>query len=217
MEMTALLAYALAIATLAIKPGPGVVAVMSRTAARGMAGFGSYMSGALLGEVFYLAVVFFSFSFFQENMVFISILLKALASVYLIYLGVQSLNKASEVTPLEQEFSKGEDNWKDFTTGLMLTLSNPFVIIVFGGIIPTLFTVQNADLSVFFVLVFVTVIIQLSIDFFYCIPVLLSRNFLSAKILRYFTIGAGVMMILIGLYLGYAALPAADLKAVFFK
>lgn len=214
MELTALIAYAIAIAALAIKPGPGVLAVISRSAERGVMGFTSYMSGAVSGELVYLAIVFFGFSIFEEDLLFISILLKAMASVYLIYLGVQTLTKPPEIDFNDHGVGIAESNWKDFSTGLMLTLSNPFVIIVFGGIIPEMVGQHDATMTQFIILALVTIVVQVSIDFMYCFPVFISRRLFNKKAVYRLGIASGVIMILIGLYLGYSALPANDLKSV---
>lgn len=215
MEYSSLIAYAIAIAVLAIKPGPGVLAVISRVAERGFIGFATYMSGAILGELVYLAIVFFGFSLFEDDLIFLSILLKTLASVYLIYLGVQTLVNLPENMDLNKHnVGVAENNWKDFTTGLMLTLSNPFVIVVFGGIVPEMVGQYETLFSTFLILALITVVVQVSIDFMYCSPLFLSRKLLSPKALYYLAIASGVIMILIGLYLGYSALPANDLKSV---
>lgn len=214
MELTALIAYATTIAVLALKPGAGVLAVISRSAERGFFGFFSYMSGALLGEVFYLALVVFGLSLFEEDLIFISILLKAMASVYLIYLGVQALTKPSEVDLNDHGLGVAEGNWKDFSTGLMLTLSNPLVIVVFGGVVPDVIGTQDVLFTSFIVLAMVTIVVQLSIDFMYCVPVFLSRKLFNRGMLNKLSVASGVIMIVIGLYLGYTALPAADLKFV---
>ncbi len=216
MELTPLIAYATTIAVLALKPGAGVVAVISRAAERGFFGFFSYMSGALLGEIFYLGLVVFSLSLFEENFIFISIILKALASVYLIYLGFQALTRPSDVDLDGYGVGVVEGNWKDFSMGLMLTLSNPLVILVFGGVIPDVIGKQDVLITSFLVLALITIAVQISIDFMYCTPVFLSRKLFDKKMLNRLTNVSGVVMILIGLYLGYTALPATDLKSVIY-
>src|SRR5688572_11794938 len=103
MDFAALFAYALTIAALALKPGPGVLAVMARTAARGFPGFAAYMGGALSGEVIILAFVVFGFSLIGEEIIFISILLKALAGAYLIYLGYNTLKNPVMLSPSQNK------------------------------------------------------------------------------------------------------------------
>lgn len=214
MEVVALTAYALAIFSLAIKPGPGVLAVISRSAENGFTGFLTYMSGAILGELIYLATVLLGFSFFEEQLLFFSILLKALASAYLIYLGFQILIKPPEIDFEDHKRVAVNKGFKDFSTGLVLTLSNPFVIIVFGGIVPDVIGNQGLNFTTFIALAFVTTLIQLSVDFMYCAPVLMGRRFMKGKAIRKLALFSGVLMIVIGLYLGYTALPALDLKTV---
>jgi len=215
MDIASLTAYAMTIAALAIKPGPGVLAVVSRAASRGVPGFVSYMSGATLGEVFYLALVAFGFVLLGDELLFLSILLKALAGVYLIYLGYNTLKQPFDITLHTPKDGGMKSNWEDFSTGLMLTLSNPFVIVVFGGIVPTVISPDNVSVGDFAILAAVTVIVQVSIDFIYCAPVLFSRHFFKMQTLERLRIVSGIVMILIGLYLGFSALPAEDILSVF--
>ena len=215
MDLAALGTYAMTIAVLALKPGPGVLAVVTKTAGRGAARFLSYMSGATLGEVVYLALVVFGAVVFAEELLFVSIFLKALAGAYLIYLGVGTLTKPLALDVDFQKTASLKDNWEDFTTGLMLTLSNPFVIIVFGGIVPSVIGTQDVSFANFGILALVTVVVQISIDFMYCVPVFVSRRFFRGKTLEGLRLASGMAMILIGLYLGYSALPAEDLLSVF--
>ena len=215
MDFALYIPYALTIAALAIKPGPGVLAVVSKTAGRGMAGFSSYMSGATLGEVVYLAVVVYGFAYISQDIVFLSLLLKAMTGAYLIYLGIKTLNENADISARVHTSSSGKNNWDDFSTGLMLTLSNPFVIVVFAGIVPTVIDTGDVRIQDFLVLAAITVVVQIAIDFMYCFPVLVSRQFFTPKILNYLRLASGVVMVGLGLYLGYSALPAQDLKTVF--
>lgn len=215
MDMSALMAYAITIAVLAIKPGPGVLAAVSRTAARGLPGFASYMGGALTGEILYLAFVVFGFSLISADMVFISILLKAIAGVYLIYLGVNTLKDPITLNPDLDKTVRLKSAWEDYSAGLMLTLSNPFVIVVFAGIVPTVINVHDVHWNHFVILAAVTVVVQLAGDLVYSLPVMISRRFFTHDLLNKLRVASGFVMILIGIYLGYTALPAQDILSVF--
>lgn len=215
MDSASLFTYAITIGVLAIKPGPGVLAVVSKTASRGVAGFSTYMAGALSGEMIFLALVVFGFAIAGDQLVFLSLLLKALAGVYLIYLGYNTLKEPISLNPSLKTASSLKNGWEDYSTGLMLTLSNPFVIVVFGGIVPTVIDPGTVGLTDFAILAAVTAVMQLSGDLAYCLPVMLSRRFFNNQTLNRLRLASGIVMILIGLYLGYSALPAQDLKAVF--
>jgi threonine/homoserine/homoserine lactone efflux protein len=215
MNITGLAAYALAVAALAAKPGPGIVAVMSRTAARGFRGFSAYMSGAVLGEVFYLGLATFGYSYIRQDMMFITLLLKALTAVYLIWLGIKFLNETHSPQAAPQKHLSGKNAWDDFSTGLMLTLSNPLVIVFFAGIVPTVIDVDQVLIQHFIVLAAVTVMAQVPFDFLYCLPVLFSRRAFDEKALHRMKIISAVTIILVGLYIGYTAIPAQDLLSVY--
>ena len=214
MDYGSLWVYALTIMALAIKPGPGIVAVVSKTAARGVAGFLSYMSGALLGEIIYLGIVVYGFSHLPTDFVFISLLLKSLTAAYLIYMGVRTLQVNSDGISGPDKSIESTSNRDDFTTGLMLTLSNPLVIVVFAGIVPSVINVEHVRPQDFVILAAVTVISQIPMDFLYCAPVLWSRKFFNKVTINRLRIASGITILLVGLYIGYTALPAHDLLSV---
>ena len=214
MDYQAIITLAIAIAALTLKPGPGMMLVISHTVYRGMLGCFAVLLGAQLVNLVFLGLVFVGFSAFDFDLVFLSILIKALASVYLIWMGIEGIKKTDESFQIEDKLN-GRGFWDSMTSSMMLTASNPLVIVFYAGILPTLLNVSTMGISDITTIVLVIVLVEAGLAAAYCLPFALFRYKLSPPILQKMQIVSSVIIIMIGLYIGYSALPAEDLKSVF--
>lgn len=212
MDLQTTMTFALAVFALAVKPGPGMMTVISRTISHGMMGCYSFLLAVCLVSFFYLGLVLAGLKFAQEDLLFISILLKSSAAVYLIYLGIKGLMNPD--VELEIDTNKEQKLFDDFTGFVMLTLSNPLVIVFYGGLVPTILDVSTIGFGEIVTLGAVIVVVECAVAIAYCLPFAMSRNFLTPNILRRVTIGSSLILILIGLYIGYSAIPAQDVLSV---
>lgn len=212
MDLQTILTFALAVFALAVKPGPGMMTVISRTLSHGMMGCYSFLLAVCLVSYFYLGLVLAGLKFAQEDLLFISILLKSCAAVYLIYLGVKGLMNPE--VELKIETNKEQKLFDDFTGFIMLTLSNPLVIVFYGGLVPSILDVSTIGFAEVITLAAVITVVECVVAITYCLPFALSRNFLTNDILRRVTIGSSIILVLVGLYIGYTALPAQDVVSV---
>lgn len=212
MDLQTILTFALAVFALAVKPGPGMMTVISRTLSHGMMGCYSFLLAVCLVSYFYLGLVLAGLKFAEEDLLFVSILLKSCAAVYLIYLGVKGLKNPD--VELKIESNKEQKLFDDFTGFIMLTLSNPLVIVFYGGLVPSILDVSEIGFTEVVTLAAVITVVECAVAIAYCLPFSLSRNFLTDKILRRVTIGSSIILILVGLYIGYSALPAMDVVSI---
>jgi len=204
--------FALAVLALAIKPGPGMMTIISRTMASGLKGTFTFIAGLCLVSFSYLGLVLAGLRFAEEDLMFVSILLKAFAAVYLIYLGVKGLqNPDVELSPVEGQEQKLFDT---FTGAVMVSLSNPLLIVFYGGLVPSIIDVSQIRVADVIIMCSIIFVVELGVALAYCIPVALSRNIITPMLLRRVTIGASCVLILVGLYIGYSALPANDVLTV---
>jgi len=213
MDIPAIFTLFMAVLALALKPGPGMMALISRTLAHGMPGCLLFMAGVLIVNTFYLSLILLGLRFAHDDLLFISILLKALAAVYLIYLGIKGLQNP-DIDMAMKDF-KEERLFDNLTAAIMLTLSNPLVIVFFGGLMPSLINVP--DMTALDVGIILAVIwgVELGVAVLYCLPFALSRSKMNATHLRKINIGSSLILIAVGIYIGYSALPAKDFLATF--
>lgn len=135
MSLFSMFAFAGAMFLLAATPGPGVFATVSRALASGFSNASFVVLGIVLGDIVFLLFAIFGLKsvalFLGELFVFV----KYIGGVYLIYLGYKILTSKEKSVEIK---GKEELSWKkNFLTGLLITLSNPKVILFYLGFLPT--------------------------------------------------------------------------------
>ncbi len=227
MDIQAFFALAIGVMLLAVKPGPGMLAVASRALGQGMPSVIAFVTGTNLVKVLFFTIVVLGFTVVEDHLLFVSILVKSLAAVYLIWLGIKGL-QASEVIddfatleaevegdqkPSEQS-AEGATLFENFSAGFMLTLSNPFDILFFAGILPTIVDVSDVGAAQYILAAVIIVVSDLIVAFSYAIPLALSRFLFSKKALASMNTWSSVAIIVVGLIVGFSAIPASDVKAI---
>lgn len=213
MTIEAIITFAIAVGALAIKPGAGMMMVMSRSISQGFNAMLSFVLGFCIISILFLGLVVFGYKFVEVDLVFISIVIKSFAAVYLIWLGVKGLQKAQDVYHVED--IKVESFFDNLSASIMLTLSNPLTIIFYAGILPTILNVQKITMNDFIVFSLVIIVVEYVVAISYSAPLILYRKKVPQDFMRGLTYFSSIVIILVGLYIGYSALPSKDLTSVF--
>ena len=144
MTLYSMLAFAGAMFLLAITPGPGVFATISRGLASGFNNASFVVLGIVLGDIIFLLLAIFGLSAIATVLGDFFVIVKYLGGAYLLYLGYKILtSKESETNVEEIE----ELSWeKNFFAGFLITLSNPKVILFYLGFLPTFVNLQTLTL-----------------------------------------------------------------------
>ncbi|MDB3869615.1 LysE family translocator [Candidatus Thioglobus sp.] len=126
-----------------ITPGPGTLAVFAKSMSQGfMPAF--YLSlGMVLGDLVYLAAVLFSLDLFAETIMPLMGYVRILGGLYLVYLGYCVWN--AHKVQLSSK-AKHKTNAKEFLTGLIISLTNPKVMIFYIAILPAFIDLSQVDL-----------------------------------------------------------------------
>jgi len=144
MTLINMLAFAGAMFLLAITPGPGVFATISRGLASGFNNASFVVLGIVLGDIVFLLLAIFGLSAIASVLGDFFVIVKYLGGAYLLFLGYKILTSKEHETNVEgiQELS-----WKkNFFAGLLITLSNPKVILFYLGFLPTFVNLQTLTL-----------------------------------------------------------------------
>lgn len=208
MDLHAIITFALAVLALALKPGPGMMMLMSRSISQGAGALFTMLLGVLVITFAYLVVVFISFKIPGLDMVFITILVKSVAAVYLIYLGIKGLKDISlayNVNDIE-----GHGFFDNLSAAIMLTISNPLVIVFYAGILPTLLDINAMTFNDMAIITIVVLSIEGIVPILYCLPMILLRKKIPISFLKGLRVFSSIVIIIVGLYIGYSALPAMD-------
>lgn len=170
------LALAGAIFLLAITPGPGIFATLSRAMASGFKHAAMLTLGLVIGDIIFLMLAIFGLSAIAHIMGDLFICIKYLGGVYLIWLGFKLFREKPK--PITIKGIK-ELSWTtNLFSGLFITLGNPKVILFYLSFLPTfvdLETLTKTDI------ITVTFIIFTVIG-----GVLLSYAYLATKAKKFF-------------------------------
>ncbi|NNG00557.1 MAG: LysE family translocator [Desulfobacteraceae bacterium] len=136
MSYISLVSLALAMLVLAASPGPGTFATVARALASGFRPALAVICGIVLGDIIFLMFAVFGLSVVAKAMGELFIFVKICGGVYLIWLGLKIwLSKSSAVEPGQARANPSRSG--NFIGGLLITLSNPKVILFYCGFLPT--------------------------------------------------------------------------------
>lgn len=163
---------------LAASPGPGVFATTARAMASGFRPALGVIWGIVLGDIIFLMFAAFGLSVVARALGNLFFIIKVCGGVYLVWLGIKIWLQNPE--PVQNRPHAGSrSKWGNFVSGLVITLSNPKVILFYCGFLPTfldLSTLTMADM----VLVAAIITVVLS-------GVLIGYAYLASRARRVFT------------------------------
>ena len=125
---------------LAISPGPGVFATVSRAIASGFKNASFLVAGIVLGDIIFLLLAVYGLNIIASILGDLFVVIKYIGGIYLIYLGYKILTSSTEINHFEP---KEKINIKEnFLSGLFITLANPKVIIFYLGFLPAFINLE---------------------------------------------------------------------------
>lgn len=140
MTLFSMIAFAIAMFLLAITPGPGVFATVSRGLVSGFSNASFVVLGIVLGDIIFLLLAIFGLGVIAEYLGDLFIFVKYIGGLYLVYLAYKILTSKDHENDME---AVKELSWqKNFLTGLIITLANPKVILFYLGFLPTFMELQ---------------------------------------------------------------------------
>ena len=197
MSLLNIFAFSLAMFLLAITPGPGVFATISRALSSGFLNASFVVMGIVIGDIIFLLLAIFGLSAIASILGDFFILVKYLGGIYLLFLGYKILTSKEEETNLKGIY---ELSWKkNFLTGLIITLSNPKVILFYLGFLPTFINLQTFTAIDIFIISTVVTIVLGGVMLAYAYSASSAKNlFKSKSSKRKMNIAAGSVMISAG-------------------
>lgn len=155
MTLISILALAGAMLLLAITPGPGVFATVSRALASGMKHASFVVLGIVTGDLIFLLFAIYGLAAVAENLHGLFVIIRYLGAAYLIYLGIKLFRSKPENIQVQAATEDGSRK-ANFFSGLFITLGNPKVILFYLGFLPTF--VELTTLSLTDVIIITTVV-----------------------------------------------------------
>lgn len=136
MTLISIIGLSVAMLILAASPGPGVFATVARSLASGFRPALSVILGIVVGDIIYLMFAIFGLSMIAQTLGELFIIVKLCGGAYLFWLGFRIWFSEPAATESVQPHRKplGSGN---IISGLLITLSNPKVILFYCGFLPT--------------------------------------------------------------------------------
>jgi threonine/homoserine/homoserine lactone efflux protein len=182
MTLSMAAAFAAAFFLLALSPGPGLAAILSRSLGGGLpAGF-AVVSGLVVGDAIFLAAALIGLSAIASTLGPLFQVVKYAGAAYLIWLGITALRATS--TPIAIEASAGSSLsvgalMRDVTLGLMVTLGNPKPILFYGALLPTFLDLATVTPRDFAVLMAIVTTVSFTVYLGYMVLVERARRLLA--------------------------------------
>ncbi len=146
MNLTSIISLSVAMLILAASPGPGVFATVARSLASGFRPALAVITGIVIGDIIYLMFAIWGLSIVAQTLGELFVVVRICGGIYLFWLGL----KIWFSKPLEKEAKTktetgtGTGQLKaqhsqsgNIISGLLITLSNPKVILFYCGFLPT--------------------------------------------------------------------------------
>lgn len=187
-------AFAAAFFLLALSPGPGLAAILSRSLGSGLPAGLAVTSGLVVGDAVFLGAAMIGLSAIASTMGPLFQIVKYAGAAYLIWLGVQAIRAAS--TPIVVQAQASGALWKDAGLGLVVTLGNPKPILFYGALLPTFLDLSTATARDFAILMAVVVGVSFLVYSGYMVMIARARRLvLSTRTVKRLNQATGVMLI----------------------
>jgi threonine/homoserine/homoserine lactone efflux protein len=145
MDLTALLIFTGALLVGAASPGPGVVALVARVIAGGLAGVVPFIAGLILGDLLWLAAAVLGLAVVAHAFHEAFATIKFVGAAYLLYLAYRMWTAQAEAT-ITTASPRRDRNSGLFLAGLSVTLGNPKVAGFYLALLPNLIDLGRVDL-----------------------------------------------------------------------
>jgi len=131
--------FSLAMTVLAATPGPGVIGVVGRSLASGWRRTLYMIAGIVTGDLLFAV---FGLTYLARHLGTLFVFVRLGGGAYLIYTGLRGVLKRGSSAPEGEGLVPRQKGGSLYLSGLLITLSNPKVILFYCGFLPAF-----ADLS----------------------------------------------------------------------
>lgn len=189
-------AFAAAFFLLAVSPGPGLAAILSRSIGSGVPAGLAVTGGLVVGDAIFLAAAMIGLSAIASTMGPVFQVVKYAGAAYLIWIGIQALRAAHRPISIHGQPAASRALWKDVGLGLMVTLGNPKPILFYGALLPTFLDLSTATLNDFLILMTVVVSVSFVVYSGYMLMIERARRLInSTQAAKRLNQATGIMLI----------------------
>lgn len=199
MTVYSAIGFSVAVLVMAASPGPGVFATVARALASGFWPSFAVICGIVLGDIIYLLFAAFGLSVVALALGNLFYIVKLGGGAYLIWLGVRIwFEKPQPATANQNQDIYSQ--WGNFATGLVVTLSNPKVILFYCGFLPTFLDLSALSLTdLIIVVTIIATVLGCVLGSYAFLASRARRMFTNQQAVRRLNRTAGVVMVGTGL------------------
>lgn len=158
MTIETTIAFAIAMFFLALSPGPGLAAIISRALASGPVAGLAVTGGLVLGDFVFMAIAMVGMTAIAAALGPFFALLKYAGAAYLVWLGIAVLRGSAG--PMTVAPRAGRGTLRDVGLGLLVTMGNPKPILFYSALLPTFLDMTRIHVGDFLVLAGIVVVIS---------------------------------------------------------
>lgn len=178
MDGVSLAGLAIAVLILAATPGPGVFATIAQALSAGFNRTLFLVAGIVIGDLIYLVLAILGLAVIAQALGELFTVVRIGGGLYLIWLGIKIWNSKTAFSHPDQKETNGSVAGALFT-GLLITLSNPKVILFYCGFLPAFVDLKAlSSLDIAFVACVVACVV---------VSVLLAYGYLASKMRLFFS------------------------------
>lgn len=179
MSWLSILSLAIALFVLAATPGPGVFATVSRSLASGFHQSLAVIGGIVTGDIIFLLFAILGMSVIAHAMGSFFVVVKMIGGAYLVFLGIKIW--ISKPAPVQETTPKKVTKYGNYMSGLMITLSNPKVILFYCGFLPTFMDLSSLSRIDICIVAFTVAVVLSTVLIFYAYLANRARLFFSTQ------------------------------------
>ncbi len=199
MSLVSIFSFAIAIFVLAVTPGPGVFAIISRSLASGFKTTLVMIAGCITGDIIFLLFAIMGMSVIAQTMGTLFLVVKIVGAAYLIFLGIKIW--ISKPVPVNRQQINGKKavRYGNYLSGLGITLANPKVILFYCGFLPTFMDLPSmTGFDIFLVTIVLAMVLSVVLICYAYLASSARLFFSSPRSVKWLNRTAGTVMISAG-------------------
>ncbi|MCP4747264.1 MAG: LysE family translocator [Desulfobacteraceae bacterium] len=179
--MVSLISLAFAMLVLAVSPGPGVFATVARSLTSGFRPALAVICGLVIGDIIFLLFSIYGLSFVAQTFGKLFFLVRICAGAYLFWLGLK-MWFSEPLAPESNEWENQKIQSGNIVSGLLITLSNPKVILFYCSFLPAFIDLSTLKILDISLIICIVIFVLSSVLMIYAYLASYSRRFINSKI-----------------------------------
>jgi threonine/homoserine/homoserine lactone efflux protein len=180
MGVSALLAFALALAVMAGSPGPSVAALVARVLTNGFRDVLPFLAAMWIGEALWLTLAVAGMAVVAQAFGAFFIALKILGAVYLLFLAWKMWFAPIE-TAGGRPIPTGQRPWRMFAAGLLVTLGNPKIMVFYLALLPAILNLDEVGFVAWSELIVTVFVVLAAVDLSWAFLAMRAKRLLTHR------------------------------------